>query len=97
MDFLQSFEINLQFMMLARGTVKDDMLEYLGLASKDKAVIINVIREGQMADALSALDEKFHTIWNGKGIAFTVPLTSTIGIAIYQFLSNNRLSLQEES
>ena len=96
-DFLQSFEINLQFMMSARGTAKDDMLDYLGLANKDKAVIINVIREDQVADALSALEEKFHTIRNGKGIAFTVPLTSTIGVAIYQFLSNNKLSLREES
>lgn len=97
MDFLHSFEINLQFVMSARGTAKDDMLEYLGLASKDKAVIINVIREDQISEALSALEEKFHIIRNGKGIAFTVPLTSTIGVAIYQFLSNNRLSLREEN
>ena len=38
--------------------------------------------------ALSELDEKFRTVKGGKGIAYTVPMTSTIGVAIYQFLSN---------
>ena len=61
----------------------------------DKAVIFNIIREDQVANTLAALDEKFHTIRNGKGIAFTVPLTGTIGVAIYQFLSNNRMTTKE--
>ena len=38
--------------------------------------------------ALEALSEKFQTIRGGKGIAYTVPMTGTIGVAIYQFLSN---------
>ena len=38
----------------------------------------------------TTLEEKFHKIKNGKGIAYTVPLTSTIGVAIYQFLSNTQ-------
>ena len=38
--------------------------------------------------ALSELEEKFKTVKGGKGIAYTVPMTSTIGVAIYQFLSN---------
>ena len=38
--------------------------------------------------ALSALEQKFKTIKNGKGIAYTIPLTGTIGVAIYRFLSN---------
>lgn len=94
-DFLHSFEINLHTVMPAHGTAKTDMLEYLGLVDDDKAVIFNVIREDQIQATLSALDEKFHTIRNGKGIAFTVPLTGTIGVAIYQFLSNNRMTVKE--
>ncbi|MBQ2432322.1 MAG: hypothetical protein II268_03785 [Peptococcaceae bacterium] len=81
--------------MPAHGTAKTEMLEYLGLMDDDKAVIFNIIREDQVANTLAALDEKFHTIRNGKGIAFTVPLTGTIGVAIYQFLSNNRMTTKE--
>lgn len=95
LDFLNGFEINLHTVMPAHGTAKTEMLNYLGLSDDSKAVIFNIIREDQVSAALSALEEKFHTIRNGKGIAFTVPLTSTIGVAIYQFLSNNRMTTKE--
>lgn len=86
---LQSFEVNMQLTMAAEGTASTDMLRFLGLHESDKAVIFSVIRENKAEAALRFLEEKFHTIKNGKGIAFTVPMTSVIGVAIYQFLSNN--------
>ena len=95
LDFLNEFEINLHTIMPAHGTAKTEILEYLGLTDDNKAVIPNIIREDQIPAALAALDEKFRTIRNGKGIAFTVPLTGTIGVAIYQFLSNNRMTTKE--
>ena len=95
LDFLNEFEINLHTIMPAHGTAKTEILEYLGLTDDNKAVILNIIREDQIPAALAALDEKFRTIRNGKGIAFTVPLTGTIGVAIYQFLSNNRMTTKE--
>ena len=90
MDLLQSFDVNMQLAMIAHGTAKTEMLNYLGLVDTEKVVIISVIRNDAIKPALKALEEKFSTIKNGKGIAFTVPMTSTIGTAIYQFLSNNR-------
>lgn len=95
LDLLHSFEINLHTVMPAHGTAKTEMLEYLGLADDDKAVLLNIIREDQVPAALATLEEKFQTIRNGKGIAFTIPLTGTIGVAIYQFLSNNRMTTKE--
>ena len=41
------------------------------------------------------LENKFKTIKNGKGFAFAVPLSSVIGVNIYQFLSNNKLGKEE--
>lgn len=90
MDLLQSFEVNMQMTMAAWGTASTEMLSYLGLAESEKALIISVIREDMEKAALDTLEEKFNKIKNGKGIAYTVPLTSTIGVAIYQFLSNNQ-------
>ena len=88
-DLLQSFEINMQMTMAAWGTASTEMLSYLGLTDSEKALIVSVIREDMEKAALDTLEEKFNTIKNGKGIAYTVPLTSTIGVAIYQFLCNN--------
>jgi hypothetical protein len=60
----------------------------LGLADSDKTVIFSVICEDMCDKALSALEQKFKTIKNGKGIAYTIPMTGTIGAAVYRFLSN---------
>ena len=90
MDLLQSFEVNMQLAMSAHGTAKSEMLDYLGLVDSEKVVIISAIRSDKVNDAMKTLEEKFSTITNGKGIAYTVPMTSTIGVAIYQFLCNNR-------
>ena len=90
MDLLQSFEVNIQLAMAAQGTAKTEMLNMLGLVDNEKAVILSAIRADKATEALNALEEKFKTIKNGKGIAYTIPMTSTIGVAIYQFLCNNR-------
>ena len=60
-----------------------------------KAVIISVIREDMAEEIMKCLEDKFATIKNGKGIAFTVPLSSIIGVNNYRFLSNNRLKKGE--
>ena len=87
-DILQSFEINMQLVLSAQGTANDQIMNLLGLTENDKSVIVSVIRRDKVKDALEMLDEKFKTVKGGKGIAYTVPMSSTIGVAIYQFLSN---------
>lgn len=87
-DFLHEFEINMQLVLSAQGTAKDDIISLLGLTDSDKSVIISVIRQDKIKDALAALGEKFNTVKGGKGIAYTVPIKSAIGVAIYRFLSN---------
>lgn len=95
-DLLQSFEVNMQMVMLAHGTANEKMLNYLGLTDTDKVVIISVIQESKIPDALRVLEEKFNTIKGGKGVACTVPLSSVIGTLIYWFLSNNKMVVKEK-
>lgn len=87
-DVIQHYEANMQLTLTASGTASTKMLGLLGLASTEKSVIISVIRRDTEKEVLEALREKFKTVRGGKGIAYTVPMTSTIGVAIYQFLSN---------
>lgn len=89
MDFLSGFEVNFQTSVLAQGTAKSETLYMLGLEDSDKSVIFSIVREDKAVEAMHALEDKFHTLKNGKGIAFTIPLSSVIGVAIYQFLSNS--------
>ncbi len=90
MDFLSGFEVNFQTSVLGQGTAKSETLYMLGLEDSDKSVIFSAIREDKCAEALAALEEKFQTIKDGKGIAFTIPMSSVIGVAMYRFLSNHR-------
>lgn len=96
LDLIQSFDVNMQISTLANGMAPQSMLELLGLASNEKVVIASVIQESKISDTLAAIEEKFNTIKDGKGIAFTIPLTSVIGTLIYGFLSNNKMAVKEE-
>ncbi len=96
LDLIQSFEVNMQVAILGHGMAPQSMLELLGLANNEKVIIASVIQESKINDALVAIEEKFNTIKDGKGIAFTIPLTSVIGTLIYGFLSNNKMAVKEE-
>ena len=98
MDYLQEFEINMQMSMRARGTADSDLLHYLGLEDSEKRVLFSLVREDMAPAALRGLEEKFETVRDGKGIAYTVPLSSVAGAAIYQFLTNgnNRITVTED-
>lgn len=95
-DLIQSFDVNMQVIALAHGTADANMLRYMGLADSDKSVILSVVQENKLQDALYVLDNKFKTVKGGKGIAFTLPLTSVIGALLYGFLSNNKTVVKEE-
>ena len=90
MDLIQSFDVNMQFCSTAEGTATSDIRALIGLEDSEKRVIFSIVREDKATGVLAALNEKFATIKNAKGIAMTVPLSGVIGVAIYQFLANNR-------
>ncbi len=95
LDLIQSFDVNLQAVALGQGTADAKTLSFLGLTDTDKSVIFSVIQENKIPDALHFLGEKFKTIKDGKGIAFTVPFTSVVGTLIFGFLSNNKTVVKE--
>lgn len=89
-DLIGSFGVNFQTSTSGQGTAKSETLSLLGLEESDKGVIFSVIREDQADEIMRAIDERFQKLRGGKGIAFTIPLSSVIGVAIYRFLSDNR-------
>ena len=95
-DLLQSsFEVNFQWTSRARGTANAEMLSLSEWNDQTKTAIFSVIKQERAKEALATLEEKFKTIKKGKGIAFTVPFSSMIGVAAYGFLSNNLKTVKE--
>ena len=95
MDLIQSYEANMQMACQAQGTATPDMRKILGLVDIDKTVIFSVVQESRVSDIMYQLSKRFRTIKNGGGIAYTIPLASVIGVAVYTFLSNNKDAVKE--
>ena len=91
-DLLEQFEVNMQLVLYGKGTANSEMRDLLGIVETDKVVLLSFVREDKVNDVLETLKEKFLKVKNGKGIAYTIPMQSVIGVSIYQFLSNNKTS-----
>lgn len=94
MDVIGGFEVNCQMLMSGQGTARSELVDLLGL-NPEKAVILSVVREDRVPEIMNTLEEKFETVRNGNGVAFAVPLSSVIGVNLYQFMSNNRMKRGE--
>ena len=94
LDVISQFQVNCQMAVGGLGTAHSELVELLGL-EPHKAVILSLVREDQMDAVMNCLEDKFATIRNGKGVAFAIPLSSVIGVNLYQFLSDNRMGRGE--
>ena len=90
LDVISQFDVNCQLAVGGLGTATSELVELLGL-EPHKVVILSVVREDMVDAVMNCLEDKFRSIRNGKGICFAVPLSSVIGVNLYQFLSDNRM------
>ena len=88
-DVISQFDVNLQMVLYGTGTAPTHMLDLLGL-NNEKGIIFSVVRNEMITKVLNTLEEKFSKIKNGKGVATVVPISSVIGISLYQFMINNQ-------
>ncbi len=95
LDILSQFEVNFQTVTGGKGTATSEIVDMLGL-NIHKAVIFSIAREDVALSVIKCLQDKFKSIRKGKGIAIAVPLSSVIGINMYQFLSNNKQGREEQ-
>ena len=94
LDVISQFDVNCQLVVGGLGTATSELVELLGL-EPHKAVILSVVREDKVDAVMNCLEDKFATIRNGKGVSFAIPLSSVIGVNLYQFLSDNRMGREK--
>lgn len=66
----------MHFAFIGRGTARPNVRDYLGLAETEKNVVVSIIPESYEKRMLAAATETLKLYLVGKGIAFTLPLTS---------------------
>ena len=95
-DLLEEFEVNFQFVIMGQGTATNEIKSSLGIIDNDKTVIFSVIREDNEKKILNKLEDKFNVIRNGKGIAYTIPFDSVVGVFAYSYLANKDIKVKKD-
>ena len=85
---LEGFDVNMQSLFYAKGSAPTEMRRYFGIVDNGKAVILSVVQQDKVKEILNTYEDKYFKTKNGRGIAFTIPIKSLIGVSIYQFLAN---------
>ena len=86
LDLIEGFGVNMQISMIGNGTTKSAIFsDEIG----SKAIILSLVSEDNIKRIMSELSRKFMEVKDGKGVAWTVPLSSVMGVTFFNFLSNN--------
>ena len=100
-EFIALYQENhteVSFVTLGYGTAEKDVLHYLGLGSTEKAVCFSFVTGATWQEIKHALERKLQIDVPGKGIAFTVPLSSIGGKRELAFLTKGQnFTLEGES
>lgn len=90
LDLISEMGANLQMMSLGNGTTKSAIFTNdIGT----KAIIFSIITEDNSKKIIKTLGEKFNELRDGKGVCWTVPLSSVMGVTFFNFLSNNKSNI----
>ena len=81
---------SLAMTMLGRGTAASDVLDYLGLAATEKAILMHMVTGETWKAAKKQLQKKLYIDVPGTGVAFIIPLSSVGGKKQLQFLLNEQ-------
>ena len=87
LDLISEMGANLQMMSIGNGTTKSAIFTNdIGT----KAIIFSIITEDNSRKIMRTLNIKFNELKDGKGVCWTVPLSSVMGVTFFNFLSNNK-------
>ena len=94
--FFHENEQEIQLVTLGRGTANDEMLDYFGLESREKAVLFTIVTDEKWKTLKRGLIKKMQLEVPGVGVAFLIPLSSIGGAGVFQYLTKNLNYEKEE-
>ena len=80
----------MQLILNGKGSAPEHLNNLWSNINKDRDVILSFVPEDNVKKIIKTLENKFETVRNGEGVAFSLPIKSIIGVAVYQFLADNR-------
>ena len=89
LKLFESEGANVQFVQHGEGTAQKEIRDILGIEDKSKEIIISLIPNDNIPSARKELEAFFKVSKRNRGIGFSIPMTSIIGMRIYQFLCDS--------
>ena len=89
-------DLNVMYITLGLGTATNEILDYIGLDSNEKAVAFSVVEEHTWTDIKKQLEKKLKIDAPGGGISFISPLSSVAGKKVLQYLIEQENYQKEE-
>ena len=77
-----------QFIQRGEGTASKEIYSILGVEDNDKDIVFSFISQDKIPDIKTELNAFFLANKKNRGIGFSIPLSSIIGVRVYQFLAN---------
>lgn len=88
--------LEVSFNTVGHGTAASEILDYFGLESNEKTVMLHVVTDDTWKGIKKALRTEMKIEIPGTGIAFTLPLSSIGGKKTLNFLSAGQTYIKEE-
>lgn len=77
-----------QFVQRGEGTATKEINNILGIEDNEKDIVFSFVTEDVVPEIKKELEAFFVINKRNRGIGMTLPLSSIIGIRVYQFLAN---------
>ena len=89
-------DLHVMYVALGYGTATNEVMDYLGLDSVEKAVALSVVEEETWLAVKKQLQKRLQIDAPGGGIAFTIPLSSVGGRKTLEFLLEKKDYVKQE-
>lgn len=89
-SYLREHRVEVHLVNMGEGTATNDMLDFFGLESREKAVAFSVVTDSVWQTLRKGLKRDMRFDVPGTGIVFTVPMSSIGGRRELMFLTENQ-------
>ena len=84
---LKANKSSAQFFQIGEGTASSRIREILDIEDTDKDIIYTIVSEEAAKEIKKELDVFFLVNKKNRGIAYTIPLTTLMGVKMYKFFT----------
>ena len=91
------YKLSFNTIVHADGTASEGILNFLGLRKTEKNLLLSIISSYEEKEIMSYLKNEFKINEIGKGIAFTVPLSSSSKYVLETFQEKKGEKMEKES